>query len=313
MLPSPGSQASAVSLAASPTATSSRAEDRGDHQLLFGEGTEDLFFHHLDDSDFSALAAACCPTPTTTQPHSNPPSWASTAGFPCESTAMALPFMAPADSIAASEFDSDRPPPPPGSFSPPCPSISPSRQSSVQRSFPSGDAGSGGRLVTAARLPSAPGQQAAAAADPHRRAEGGRRARASAINSEVHRIPEAPSHPTVCLLAVGAAQDRGSANAASMYGGAHGLAGVVAMLTKELDRHGRTPEIDHVVSGERAVQRVKALARHGLWYRMVVLEVEGSLAKAAATARDLRWVFLLLYGVSYEYSTAVCIWFGIVS
>lgn len=67
---------------------------------------------------------------------------------------------------------------------------------------------------------------------------------------------------------------------------------MAVMLSKELNRHGLTPEIDHVVSGERAVQRVKALARHGLRYRMVLLEVEGSLISAASTARDLRWVRL---------------------
>lgn len=73
-------------------------------------------------------------------------------------------------------------------------------------------------------------------------------------------------------------------------GGGGEIAAMTAKLTVELHQHGLKPEIDHVVSGERAVQRVRALARHGLWYRMVVIEVNGSLARAAATARDIRYV-----------------------
>ena len=96
------------------------------------------------------------------------------------------------------------------------------------------------------------------------------------------------------LLAVGT----GRASGAVSGGSAHpfmcetrgsGLADVVAMLTAELDRHGRKLEIDHVASGERAVDRVKALKRHGLFYWVIVFEVEGSLAVAKATAREIRY------------------------
>lgn len=116
------------------------------------------------------------------------------------------------------------------------------------------------------------------------------------------------SSPTVCMLLVGTGMQDRAMDAASAQGGGNpaaaaaalaghrggdgdaGLATLISMLTRELDRHGLKPEIDQVASGERAVQRVKALARHGLRYRMVLLKVEGTLARAAATARDLRYV-----------------------
>ncbi|CAN0136998.1 unnamed protein product, partial [Laminaria digitata] len=109
--------------------------------------------------------------------------------------------------------------------------------------------------------------------------------RVAAQTAEVDLVPS--------LLAVGTGRASGAVSGASAHpflSGTRGsgLADVVAMLTAELDRHGRKPEIDHVVSGERAVDRVKALKRHGLWYWVIVLEVEGSLAAAIATAREIR-------------------------
>lgn len=108
-------------------------------------------------------------------------------------------------------------------------------------------------------------------------------------------------HQTVCMLVVSgngqirsapaqASTTRGPPLATGARAGTGGgeMASMITSLTVELGRHGLKPEIDHVVSGERAVQRVKALARHGLWYRMVVLEVEESLARAAVTAREIR-------------------------
>lgn len=293
-----------MTLAPSPTAP--RAGDSGgggggDDFLFDCVSAEDLLFNNLDDADFAAMSAARSPPSSTLHPN---PSvlWASSSGtstgggIPCESMAALLPTDAQSTFGSGRTTTSD----PSSLLAGRLGSSSPIRQlpPAHHHRFPvSGDpvVDSGGfpsaSSVAAAAPPissvnhQAPATAATTVLVPHARTQG-RRTNAREGN-----------FPSVCLLAVGRGQESSSSSSSSVAGSASasggGLPGVVDMLTRELARHGLTPEIDHVVSGERAVHRVKALARHGYAYRMVVLEVEGSLARAASTARHLRWVIYL--------------------
>eukprot|EP00904_Undaria_pinnatifida_P008523 jgi/Undpi1/4800/HiC_scaffold_19.g08153.m1 len=281
--------------------TAARDEGRGGDQLLFGEGAEDLFLNHLDQEDFSALAAACSPTATPTNSYSASV-WASSEALPSQAAAAPLPFVGSGGAIGAvGAVGMPDPRRVSGPFSPSA-RLPPSN---LHRSFlhhPAGGGGVGGvnggvgRLTSpagaamgggaGARLTSVSGYQATTPASGfHARAAGHHGHGGVAQTSEADLVPT--------LLAVGTGRGSGAVVGASTHAfmcgtRGSGLSDVVTMLTAELDRHGRKPEIDHVVSGERAVDRVKALKRCGLWYWVIVLEVEGSLAAAIATAREIR-------------------------
>ena len=281
--------------------TAARDEGRGGDQLLFGEGAEDLFLNHLDQEDFSALAAACSPTATPTNSYSASV-WASSEALPSQAAAAPLPFVGSGGAIGAvGAVGMPDPRRVSGPFSPSA-RLPPG---SLHRSFlhhPAGGGGVGGvnggvgRLTSpagaamgggaGARLTSVSGYQATTPVSGfHARAAGHHGHGGVAQTSEADLVPT--------LLAVGTGRGSGAVVGASTHAfmcgtRGSGLSDVVTMLTAELDRHGRKPEIDHVVSGERAVDRVKALKRCGLWYWVIVLEVEGSLAAAIVTAREIR-------------------------
>ena len=308
--PQPASAGGAASPYTSPYASppaAARSDEPGSssvHELLFGEETEeeDLFFDRLDDNDFSALAAAIGPTPRSSTPP--PPLWASSPV-----TSASGEQLLSADSLVASPLGCRGAPdllsplsvlavspmlhqsPGPG-FPPGCPSVTGGAPALADTSLQASVSSSCGQR---ARTSSYDASQTGVETSFYTSISGGQKVIDSTQSPTTTRT--ATSTSTVCLLVVGGRGRAsvpvtafGASNPSALGTTLGGLADVVSMLTKELERHGLTPEIDHVLSGERAVQRVKALARHGLCYKMVLLEVEDleSLAGAAATAWDLR-------------------------
>lgn len=280
-------------------------------EFLFGcddvDPADDLFFENLDASEAFASPAAVHPLPPIPDPAPLPL-------FPMAESNNTSVHRITARTTSVSESTSVIMPPA-TSFSPQLDRFTTEGISAIPEIpaplavFP-GDNGSAGdgllssvvrvnRLCTEGRVSRTMTGTAIASATAGASSTGIRRDKQEVIlmNPDLSPTSAGTSYRTVCMLVVGASSQerpaiettgaRGTVALAAQSCGV-GLAEVISMLTQELDRHGLKPEIDQVSSGERAVQRVKALARHGLRYRMVVLGVEGSLARSAATARDLR-------------------------
>lgn len=293
----------------------------GDDDFLFGcdvvDPADDLFFEHLDASEAFA-------SPTTDHPLPPIPDPAPLPLFgvgDVSATSSALPRQLPR--VPHGEVAC----PTPLSFPPPLDRFQSDATASAMPSnpgplpvFPGDDAAGGDNLLSSAvtsTLLDEGGSPTQTAAMPGT-IGGNKTSGPSNLGHAKHEtLPmimgnstgsptsAGTSCRTVCMLVVGTIMpDRSPMEtvplrpAGSLPGlrndSGIGLAGVISMLTRELDRHGLKPEIDQVTSGERAVQRVKALARHGLRYRMVVLGVAETLSRAAATARDLRCVRCLV-------------------
>ncbi|CAN0254161.1 unnamed protein product, partial [Laminaria digitata] len=92
---------------ASLSVAAARDEGSGGEPLLFGEGAEDLFLNHLDQEDFSDLAAACSPTATPTNTFSSS-SWASSSANPSQAAAAPLPFVGAVSAGGASGMPDPR-------------------------------------------------------------------------------------------------------------------------------------------------------------------------------------------------------------
>lgn len=272
-------------------------------ELLFAEETEeeDIFSERLDDTTLLALEAAIESSSRSSTPPPPPPLWASSPSVSGEHQLLST------DSLVASPLplgckSTSEPLSPLSALA-----ISPMLQPSPGASIPFGctPRTGGTPALTDKRL------QASMSSGERSSATSSYEAPPVCSNSLLYAPPtteaqqafdttQSPttttttSSNTVCLLVVGRGGRGGgplsSSNSPALGSKLGGLADVVSMLTKELKGHGLTLEIEHVVSGERAVQQVNALARHGLWYKMILLEVEeqGSLAGAAATAWGLR-------------------------
>lgn len=287
------------------------------HSLLLGEGVEDVFFDQLDDADFSVLAADVG-SGGNADGGINGSSGNARQGMLASGTSSVGPSRESSTALLSSSTMKSG-----GDADIPLHATPTSRRHSCQsrtRDIAGVDVGNGGNeggvgtgdpSANRDRLPSSSttgGDSLSSHQDMipnsachhvpstglssilqqrYSSSTAGASTHSLAV-SKVSHVPDASPRQTVCLLVVGFGQR--STNRPAHGSGGGELGDVLLMLTRELEQHGHTPEIDHVVSGDRAIQRVKALARHGLRYGMILLEIEGSWGRAAATARDIRCV-----------------------